>query len=250
MEITSRRRVERVRHEPRRRVLAVRNVCRTGNFAAITLAGADLAGFRSDSFDDHVKVFVPGAGGEVLGRDYTPRSFDAARLELTIEFLLHGDGAASQWARAARTGEQIAIGGPRGSMIIPTDYEWHLLAGDASALPAIHRRLEELPAGTRAIVLVQAASEDTRHFTSAAQLDVTWLREPESLLARLRALRLPVGEGYAWCAGEASQMAQVRHILLDEHRHPLEAARIAAYWKRGEAAGGKPPDRLARPPGE
>lgn len=56
-------------------------------------------------------------------------------------------------------------------MIIPVDYDWHLLAGDASALPAIHRRLQELPATTRAIVLVQVDSDtDERPLQSAAAL--------------------------------------------------------------------------------
>jgi NADPH-dependent ferric siderophore reductase len=40
----------------------------------------------------------------------------------------------------------LGIGGPRGSFIVPMDLDWHLLVGDATALPAIARRLSELPA--------------------------------------------------------------------------------------------------------
>ena len=57
--------------------------------------------------------------------------------------------------RAGAPGQTLRIGGPRGSFIIPTNFDWHLLIGDDTALPAIARRLEELPAGTRAVVLVE-----------------------------------------------------------------------------------------------
>jgi NADPH-dependent ferric siderophore reductase len=80
-------------------------------------------------------------------RDFTPRHYDQAARELTVEFALHATGAA--WARQAAPGQVAVIAGPRGSMIIPMDYAWHVLAGDATALPAIRRRLEELPAGRK-----------------------------------------------------------------------------------------------------
>jgi NADPH-dependent ferric siderophore reductase len=52
----------------------------------------------------------------------------------------------------------------------------------------------------------------------------------------VRALTLPPGEGYAWCAGEASAMATLRRVLVEEKGHDRGAIRAAAYWKRGTAA--------------
>lgn len=233
---SSGRRVTRVRHELRVRQLTVARVEPVGPHAvAITLAGDELAGFTSLSFDDHVKVMLPTASGEPARRDYTPRHYDAARGELTIEFVLHGHGAASEWASAVKAGDPATIGGPRGSMIIPTDYAWHLLAGDASALPAIHRRLAELPAGARAIVLAEVAdAADERRFETRADLQIQWVRNASQWLDALRALQLPAGEGFVWCAGEAATMARARDLLLNEKRHPLEAMRVSAYWKAGE----------------
>ncbi|NML47018.1 siderophore-interacting protein [Ramlibacter sp. G-1-2-2] len=230
---TTQRRVQRVRHELKRRNVEVAAVAPAGaGFRAITFAGEDLADFLSASFDDHVKFMV----GDDVRRDYTPRRWDNAARTLTIEFALHGHGPAASWARAAKPGDSAVIGGPRGSMIIPTDYDWHLLAGDASALPAITRRLEELPAGTRAIVIVQAEPEDRRELASAAQVDLRWVRSEQEFVAALRAQALPAGEGYAWAAGEASVMKEVRGVLLQDKQHPKEAMRVAAYWKRGAAA--------------
>lgn len=99
---TSHPRVQRVRFELRRRTLYVAQVEQVGaNFVRITLTGDELAGFQSPGFDDHVKLGVPGAGGEWVLRDFTPRAFDAARGELAIEFALHAHGPASDWARRA-----------------------------------------------------------------------------------------------------------------------------------------------------
>ena len=69
--------------------------------------------------------------------------------------MLHGDGPASTWAAQAKPGQQIVIGGPRGSMIIPDAYDWYFLAGDETALPAIGRRLEELPATARVVAVIE-----------------------------------------------------------------------------------------------
>jgi NADPH-dependent ferric siderophore reductase len=229
-----RRRVERVRHELKRRELAVlRTAQLSPHMRPITFGGEQLQGFTSASFDDHVKLILE--DGAVM-RDYTPRHYDPQAGELTIEFALHGDGPASRWAARAQPGERATIGGPRGSFIVPLDYEWHLLVGDASALPAIARRLEELPPTARAIVIAQIGPEDRRPFGSACNLQLTWVDTPRQMLDTVDALQLPPGEGYAWCAGEAAEMAALRRLLVDAKGHDRHAIRAAAYWKRGAAA--------------
>ncbi|MDM0043243.1 siderophore-interacting protein [Variovorax dokdonensis] len=227
--------MQRVRHELRRRdVRLLRKQAVGDSFLSLTFTGDSLADFVSDSFDDHVKFMFDDGGEDMVRRDYTPRRFDRSTCELTIEFALHGHGAASQWALRAEPGVQAVIGGPRGSMIIPADYHWHLLAGDASALPAIHRRVEELPAGTRAIVLVQVPdASDVREMNSAADCHFQWVHSDADWLSALAALKLPASEGFAWCAGEARLMPQAREIVLQGHGIPRESARVAAYWKQG-----------------
>jgi NADPH-dependent ferric siderophore reductase len=170
-------------------------------------------------------------------RDYTPRRYDAAARELTIEFDLHATGPAARWAAQAQPGQRATIAGPRGSFVIAPDHDWHLLVGDETALPAIARRLEELPADTRAIVVLQVADPaDRRVLPSAAEVDLHWVADAEALIAAVRALPLPAGEGYVWCAGEAAAMAALRRVLVDEKGHPRDAIRAAAYWKRGATA--------------
>lgn len=237
---TTARRIERVRHELHRREVEVARIEPLGpHFVAITFVsvpGAEptLAHFVSASFDDHLKFMFTTASGETIKRDYTPRQFNAARGELTVEFALHGHGMASEWARTATVGQRATIGGPRGSMIIPTDFDWHLLVGDATALPAMHRRLEELPAHARVWALAMVDDPaDQRHWPQSATRQTQWVHTPDALVDAVRALALPPGEGFAWGAGEASLMVRVRDVMLQVHGHPREAMRMSAYWKRG-----------------
>lgn len=238
-------RIQRVRHEARRRDVEVARVERIGpNFISVTFTGESLADFASPGFDDHVKFILPEqADGERVWRDFTPRRFDAGRRELVIDFALHDTGPASDWARQAAPGQRVTIGGPRGSMLVPLGFDWHLLVGDASSLPAIERRLAELPAGTRVSVLVELADEgDRRELPTAATLDLRWIEDSATLVQAVEALTLPPGEGFVWCGGEYSVMATLRRVLLADKGHPRYASRISSYWRLGSAEWSDPPE--------
>ncbi len=256
----------RVRHETKLRLLQVRNVAHiTPKMVRVVLGGDELAGFVSAAHDDHVKLFFPlpgedkpalpplGSNGRAFAegaprppmRDYTPRRYDAAANTLTVDFVLHGEGPATTWAAQAKPGDFLGVGGPRGSFVVPDDFDWYLLAGDESALPAIGRRLEELPATARALVVaeVEDAGEE-QQFDTRAKLDMHWLHrhapsgsEQELLLLEaLAELPLPRGEGYAWVAAEAAVAKASRRVLVDRRGLPKDRVKAAAYWKRGAVA--------------
>ncbi|WP_301361966.1 siderophore-interacting protein [Stutzerimonas nitrititolerans] len=231
------RRVQRVRYELRRREVEVVRIEPLGNsFVSITFHGEDLADFRSAGFDDHIKFIFNDENGEEVRRDYTPRRFDPTRRELTLEFALHGEGKACNWARQATPGQKAIIGGPRGSMIVAPDYDWHLLVGDDSALPAISRRVEELPAGVQVLVVVALADATSRRqFHTDTNLQVQWLDDANALADAVRALPLPAGEGFAWGGGEATSMKALREVLVQDKQHPTADMRVAAYWRQGDS---------------
>lgn len=227
--------IQRVRHELKRRELTVSAVTPLGpGFVSISFTGADLADFVSMSFDDHVKLMFDESAETPVRRDYTPRRFDREQRTLTLEFALHGHGAASEWARAAQVGQTLVIGGPRGSFVMPLTLDWHLLVGDSTALPAISRRLEELPAGSRVTVIALADAADRRDFGGRADLDLHWVDSADALVAALQAWQVPPGQGMAWGGGEARAMARVREVLNDKGV-PRERTRVSAYWKQGVA---------------
>src|SRR5690606_28822376 len=184
------------------RRLRVREVQRPSpQLVRVRIEGEALRGFISASFDDHLKLMLPAMPGQPLVlpqagpeglvwpsdaerpalRDYTPRAFDAEAGWLDIEFVLHGDGLASRWAESARPGDEVGIGGPRGSFVVPTGFDWHLLVGDETALPAIARRLEELPASSQAIVIAETGEPaERRALSSRARLQSTWVQAGET----------------------------------------------------------------------
>lgn len=258
--------VVRVRHPLKLRLLRVTRVeAVTPHLRRITLGGDDLADFVSASFDDHVKLFFPAPGQDrptmpALGpngavfaddaprpvvRDFTPRRFDPDARELELEFALHDAGPATAWARQAQVGHYLGVGGPRGSRVVPLGFDWHVLIGDDTALPAIARRLQELPATARAIVVVEVQDASARiDFVTSAALDVQWCyrsgSDPNGDPPLLRAVReLPwlrserQGTGYVWAAGESNAIRAVRQHLLTERGIDKSRLHASGYWKRG-----------------
>jgi NADPH-dependent ferric siderophore reductase len=257
--------VQRVRHPLKFRLLQVKQVhTLTPHLIRVTFTGDDLHDFVSASFDDHIKVFFPepgvdkptlpeaGPNGPVFAagqprataRDFTPRRFDRDARELDIEFAMHEAGPAANWAAQARAGQYLGVGGPRGSLMIPTAFDWHLLIGDDTALPAIARRLEELPAGERVAAVIEVADPSARiDFTTQAELHLVWCYRSEAdqrgaaLLQAVRDIYLPEdGEGYVWAAGESATMRAVRHHLVAERGVDKSRIRAASYWKQGAEA--------------
>src|SRR3954451_9492260 len=170
---------------PRKRTPRVAEVVATSQLTPhmirVVLGGDGLTGFPAGEFTDHyVKLLFPPADAPYgvpydvdrvraelpaelwpVTRTYTVRAWDAATGELTIDFVWHGDeGLAGPWAAAAQPGDRIAFVGPGGGYAPSPDADWHLLAGDESALPAIAVALERLPAGARALAFVEVAGRE------------------------------------------------------------------------------------------
>jgi len=241
--------IHRVNHEIRQRRLEVLRVTDlTPRMRRITLGGAELAGFASVGTDDHIKLLFACTPEEQqaidarnLGRDggarptmreYTPRRIDLANLELDIDFVLHGDGPASTWAAQAAPGQTLDIAGPRASMVVPDIFDSYLLIGDETAIPAIARRLEELPAGRQVLAVIQIEDEQERQaLASKAQVEVIWVRRhAEDLLERVKHLALPQGRLYGWVALEKALTRQAKALLLEKGVQE-DALKAAAYWR-------------------
>ncbi|NNC05370.1 siderophore-interacting protein [Corallococcus exiguus] len=232
--------IVRVRHELRRRSLVVSGVeSVTPRMRRIHFASPDLADFNSPSPDDHIKLFFPRAGEQVM-RDFTPRSYDNRGQTLTIDFALHGSGPATEWAAGAKVGSTLEIGGPKGSQLVPDDFDWYLLVGDESALPALGRRVELLRPGvpvTTVAVVAHASEQQT--FVTKASWHPTWVVRGEpgpgdgALLRReLAKFTPPPGDGFVWLAGEAEWVRELRTYVIEERGQPAEWVKAASYWHR------------------
>lgn len=253
--------VERVRHELKFRIATVESAEKISpKMIRITLKSDDFADFTSLAYDDHCKVFFPEPGKSIdvkpergpnglifpdgkrpEARDYTPRFYDNDAKTLTLDFVLHGDGPASTWAEAAKAGDSIGVGGPRGSFVVRGNFDWYLLVGDETALPAIGRRIEELPRDAKVIALIEIADmQEKQDLDAPADTEIIWLSrdgaEPgpaDLLLNAAKALTLPSGDGYIFIAGEAKMSKAIRSHFADGLGHNPDWIKAAGYWQLG-----------------
>lgn len=234
--------IERIRHELKRRVLTVTTVERiTPQMLRITLTGEDLADFVSAAPDDHVKIFLPAAAGEPERRDYTPRRFDRDAKSLVLDFAVHDAGPATRWALEAAPGSRLSIGGPRGSAVVSGVKRW-VLIGDETALPAIGRRIEESDADIAITTIAAIAGpEEEQAFDTRARLETFWVHRPlaqatdaSGLISVLDKITLEP-ETFVWIAAEASVARAIRTHLVEKRGYPLPWIKAAGYWAQGKA---------------
>lgn len=240
-----RHQLQRIRHDVRRRVLTVSTLERlTPRMLRIGFTSPDLYDFASAAPDDHIKLFFASPDGGTVMRDFTPRAFDTVRGELWIDFALHDAGPATQWAASAAIGDTLDIGGPRGSTVVPNDFDWYLLVGDETAFPAMARRVEELDPGTPvATYAIAQTADEVMTFQSPADLTQTWLvrdgnDDAVQLRAALDGFVPPPGDGFVWIAAEGVVARTLRQYMIEERGHPRDWMKAAGYWARGKADGG------------
>ena len=240
-------------------VTVARVAALTPHLVRITLVGDDLADLAAEGPAAQVKLVFPAPGqdrpalpvpgpagvvwpaGEPLPvlRTYTPRRFDPVGRELDIDFVLHDrGGTASSWARRARPGDPRVVAAGRGRYLPDPDADWHLVAGDETALPAIATILAACPSGTPVMVFVEVPGPDDRlDLACPADPMVTWLYRDgapgEALERAIRAADLPPGAGRVFVAAEAAAARSIRRHLLNDRGMAKEHLYTRGYWTAG-----------------
>ncbi|MEG3109194.1 MULTISPECIES: siderophore-interacting protein [Pantoea] len=247
---------QRVRNELRFRHITVTSKTKVANhFWRIVFKGSDLAGFNSPGFDDHIKIFFPEAGSGELAlpqmtdegivwkegvrppaRDYTPLEFDGES-SLTIDFYIHESGVASDWATRANIGDTLIMGGPRGSLVVPTDYAFQLYVCDETGLPAFKRRKKDLQA--EALHLFAYTDEQTGrgYLPDLAEVNVSWLGNGTmqsenlgTLIAALDNIAIPQDESFIWLTGEGNFVKTLSDYFTVDRGIDPAYVRAVAYW--------------------
>ena len=247
-------------------VLRVHDV--TDGMRRVTLGGEQLAAhtadngypvpaFRSDNFDDSIKLIfstTPGRtpqgpeqrDGKIVWpsknsgstrRTYTVRNYDASRSELDIDFVLHGSGVASDWARQAQVGQTLQIAGPKSTASHPSGADWILATGDATALPAMSRWLEQWPAGQRGKFFIAVDADSHRQdLVQPEGVEITWLvrDNPNVLYDAITSTDWWDGEPFAWVAGESASLKPIRRWLQHEKGLRKDQMHLSGYWKSGK----------------
>ncbi|SDO65689.1 siderophore-interacting protein [Actinacidiphila guanduensis] len=244
-----------------KRATVVRTERLTPHMVRVVLAVDPAAELAVGEFTDHyVKLLFPAEGEQLPDplnvealraqlprerwprtRTYTVRSYDPESREMAVDFVVHGDdGVAGPWAARAQAGEVLHFMGPGGGYAPDPSADWHLLAGDESALPAVAAAAERLPAGAPARIYVEVAGPaEEQKLATEADADVVWLHRGErpvgaALAEAVAALDFPAGRVHAFVHGEANVVKELRRQLRVEHAIPREQLSISGYWRLGK----------------
>ncbi|TCL02140.1 siderophore-interacting protein [Sodalis ligni] len=247
---------QRVRNELCFRRIKIANKTRVAkDFWRIEFVGSDLKGFNSPGFDDHVKLFFPdpktGAlnlpqvtsegvvwkdGVRPLARDYTPLAFDTENT-LTLDFYIHQGGVASDWAEHARLGQELVIGGPRGSVIVPDDYLFQLYICDETGLPAFKRRKPAIKADQLHLFAYTNESTGRDYLGDLTGIDVSWLGSGMMhsdnlgiLIGALDKVSLPTDDYFIWLTGEGETVKMLSDYFTQRRGCDEAFVRAVAYW--------------------
>lgn len=232
----------------------------TPRMIRVTLDGEGLDGFEMVPFTDaYLNVAIPPGDAPYRApfdiadvqqrvpreqwparRRYTVRRWEPGERRLTIDVVTHGDqGVGGPWAARAGPGDALVFTGPSGGWRPDPHADWHLLAGDESALPAIAASLEALPQGAPAVaVVVVDGAEHELPLVCPGDLDVVWLHrcggpgDADLLPAAVRDLAFPPGRVKAFVHGEAGEVRAVRRHLLADRGLPRAALSCSPYWRR------------------
>lgn len=193
---------------------------------------------------------LPAAKQPVV-RTMTVRRADPLRRELTIDVGVHGtQGVAGPWAAAAQVGQPVYLTGPGGAYAPDPAADWHLLAGDESALPAIAAALEALPANAMGKAFVEIADPGERiALTAPESMQLTWVYrggradlvgpdcagDHAPLIEAVTTAEWLPGQVQVFIHGEAQAvMHNLRRYIRKERGVPAAwASSISGYWRRG-----------------
>lgn len=239
----------------------------------VLIGGKGFDGFTpSDFTDSYVKLVVVADDVEVAAlpqpltidsfadlppqkrpsvRTITVRRVDPAARQIALDIVTHGDhGVAGQWAAAAQPGQPIYLMGPSGAYAPDPAADWHLLAGDESALPAIATALEALPANAIGKAFIEVAGPDDEiALTAPESVEVNWVYRggradlvPEDragdhapLVEAVTTAQWLPGQVQVFIHGEAQAVMHNLRPYIRKTRgvEAKWASSISGYWRRG-----------------
>jgi NADPH-dependent ferric siderophore reductase len=197
-----------------------------------------------DSFAD-----LPGAK-QLVVRTLTVRRADPAAREIAIDVVVHGEhGPAGLWAATAEPGQPVYLMGPSGAYAPDPAADWHLLAGDETALPAISVALEALPGDAIGQAFIEIAGpEDEIALTAPEGVQIDWIYrggradligedragDHAPLIEAVKSAPWLPGQVHAFVHGEAQAvMHNLRPYIRKDREVDAKWASISGYWRRG-----------------
>lgn len=240
-----------------RRAIVVGCSSPTPRLREVTVEGPELVGFEVTEPAASLRLLLPrpdGSGLEIptwTGNEFlfgdgarppirtlTPLDVDQHSGRITVAVVLHGQGLLARWAAAQPVGDEVAISGPGAGYPVPAAAQF-LLAGDASAVPALGQVLSEIPADATVDVVIELDGGDDRpSITEHPGVRVHWCvshhdQPPGSAMVQAVTELDTPPDVRVWAAGEAASVQRLRKLLIGERGLPRSHCVIRGYWKHG-----------------
>ncbi len=230
------------------------------NLLRVTLSGSALTSFPANKNGAHIKLFIPRKGEQKPAlpelkenkiiwpankpdiRTYSVRDYRPTLNELDIDFVAHGASSpASGWAINARVGDFLGVSLPGGPDPLLSPADWHILAGDLTAVPAISAILETLPENASGHVFIEVSTPDDQHFIFHPKgIRVNWLIKTDKkhmpLPEAIATVAPPIGVKRisAFVAGENASVIQCRDRLIADYQLTKKDLYAVPYWRQGQ----------------
>lgn len=228
----------------------------TPGMVRVTLGGEELGTMRlTGAADEYVRLVFPDpeTGARILpeiderGRWRWPEgrvpahvacyTIRAARAgEIDLDFVVHGHGRASHWAQRAAPGDRIVLREPAPIFPEPEGMTGLCLLGDATALPAIGRMIEDFGGRVPLRAVIEVPGEThVQDFAPQPGLEIDW-RHPcgngigPSVLPTLLREGVAAGCSHVWAACELTAARAIRRHLRHDLGWPAARYSVTAYW--------------------
>jgi NADPH-dependent ferric siderophore reductase len=206
-----------------------------------------MSGMFADFFDGDASLYGD-PDIEIVGRRlYTIRPVEGDWRRMELNFVMHGDGLASNWAAAATVGSPLIANLGFGDRVMDIDelpaVQTYVLLGDETCVPTVATMLERLPAGCDVFVCIEVGGpEDEWTFETKANATIQWIhRDAEAgttdyLRTYCENFAWPAnGSVHVWAGAEGRQIYALRKQLREEVGLQRGQYQLLGFWRRGIA---------------
>lgn len=251
-----------VTHRPPRRLTVVDRVVHTPYLSSLMLRSSDDEDLSDAWPGCHIKLFFPkphqqrpelptlGPNGPVwppkdikpIVRTYSIRKYHADSKLIEIGYANHDKpGYATDWMNRCNPGDELALAGPGGPKPIMPTSDWHILAGDVSALPTASAILANLPADARGHAVFHVPAPDAKiPLEHPKGVTIEWIcgtsvSNQQHFVATVQQIAPPEREALAiYIAGESHAVVALKKHVKQHFKDRLASLYAIPYWKNGE----------------
>lgn len=212
----------------------------TPNYIRIILSGPEVLAYSPVRVGANNKLLVPTEDGTLARRTYTLRALDLDKMEMTIDFVAHGEtGPASKWAIKTVPGERLTVMMKNRTRELVPEVNWYLIAGDHTALPVIAAILEGLDDQAEGIAYIEVYEElDIQDLKKPSGVKIQWLFNDlpgQSKQLTEHVIKTSFPEDKSKFVFAAAEHQSEINSFLKEKMFQNDQYRTFAYWRLGQS---------------